>query len=106
MWGLWITFISIFLISSEFPSAGVFLRNWVAISIILLCLHGFYDWHSDKFSSFTSLNALNALRKKIGVKKGDVKTLKSYYDNNTSNGSDESWTFSYYDYLLGTRFPE
>ena len=105
MWGLWVTFLGSFLISGELPSAGVFLRNWVSISLVLLSLHGYCYWHSDKFSSFGSLSALEELRKRLDVNKGDVTTLDSY-STPAKVGTDELWTFTHADYALGTRHPD
>ena len=105
MWGLWLTFLGSFLIRGNLPSASIFLRNWIIISLILMSLHGYYYWHSDKFSSFASLRALEALRETLGTNKGDVKSLDSYYRNKRCFGSDAPWTFTHFDYALGTRFP-
>ena len=105
MWGLWVTFLGSFLIAGELPVAVVFLRNWVVISLILLSLRGYYYWHSDKFSSFASLSALEELRRRLGVSKGDATRLDSY-ETLATIGSDELWTFTHDDYALGTRHPD
>jgi len=105
MWGLWVTFLGSFLISGVLPTAGEFLRNWIVISLVLLSLHGYYYWHSDKFSSFASLSALNELRKKLGVSKGDATKLDSY-STLAKVGADELWTFTHTDYAIGTRHPD
>lgn len=104
MWALWITFLGSFLMIGYLPSPGVFLRNWLVISVILLSLHGYYYWHADKFSSFATLKTLETLQSRLGVKKGDAERLD--IRKNTPEGSHASWTFTHSDYALGTRFPE
>ena len=103
VWGLWVTFLGSFMFTDSLPDAPIFLRNWVVISIILLSLHGYYKWHSDKFSSFTALDALERLRNKLALKKGDMTALSDYQEK--IDGADAPWTFTCGDYMLGTRFP-
>lgn len=103
LWGLWVTFLGTYLIAGTLPSPGVFLRNWVAISIILIALHGFYYWHADKFSTFASLSALEKLRRTLGLQRGDFSKLKS--SDRVFAGEDPPWTFTHSDYMLGTRSP-
>ena len=105
MWGLWVTFLGSFLFLGELPSAGAFLRNWILISIILLSLHGFYYWHSDKFSCFASLSGIEILREKLGVGKSNLEELDSRYTKKLV-GTEAPWTFTHEDYELGTRFPD
>ena len=106
MWGLWVTFLGSFVIGGKLPSAGVFLRNWIVISVVLLSLHGYYYWHSDKFSSFTSLSAIEELRKKLRVNKGDVDKLDAYDTSTKVGAAGALWTFTHTDYALGTRHPD
>ena len=103
LWGLWVTFLGTYLIAGTLPSPGVFLRNWVVISIILISLHGFYYWHTDKFSTFASLSALEKLRKTLGLQRGELSKLGS--SSETFTGEDAPWTFTHTDYMLGTRSP-
>ncbi len=103
MWGLWVTFLGSYMFTDTLPSPGVFIRNWVVISIVLLSLHGFYYWHTDKFSTFASLSALEKAREQLGVKKGDLSKLESC--GRVFMGEDAPWTFTHTDYMLGTRSP-
>ena len=103
MWGLWVTFLGSFLILGYLPRVGLFLRNWLVISVILLSLHGYYYWHSDKFSSYAALSTLETLRDRIGVEKGDIETHDTIRESPA--GSDAPWTFTHDDYAIGTRFP-
>ena len=103
MWGLWVTFLGSFLILGYLPRVGLFLRNWLVISVILLSLHGYYYWHSDKFSSYAALSTLETLRDRIGVEKGDIETHDTIRESPA--GSDAPWTFTHGDYAIGTRFP-
>ena len=104
MWGLWVTFLGSFLFLGELPSAGVFLRNWIVVSIILLSLHGYYYWHSDKFSYFASLSGIEILRKRLGIEKSTLDNLDSLYDKKLI-GSEAPSVFTHEDYGIGGRFP-
>ena len=104
LWGLWITFLGSYLIAGTLPSPGMFLRNWVGISIILISLHGFYHWHTDKFSGFANLSGLEKIRDMLGLKRGDLSKLRSC--ERVFVGQDAPWTFTYTDYMFGTRSPQ
>ena len=104
MWGLWVTFLGTILIMESIPSIGMFLRNWIMISIILLSLHGYYYWHSDKFSFFNNLKGIKKLRRSLSVQKGDFDLL-NIHKNKIFLGCEASWTFTHQDYKLGTEFP-
>ena len=103
MWGLWVTFISSFLMLGELPESGLFLRNWLITTIIILSLHSYYYWHADKFSSYAGLGTLETLRSRVGVEKGDIETQDTIEEE--TPGFSAPWTFTHFDYSLGTRFP-
>ena len=66
--GLWVTFLGSYMITNTLPTPGTFLRTWIVMTIVLLSLHGFYHWHTDKFSSFAGLSALATARGQLGLK--------------------------------------
>jgi hypothetical protein len=103
VWGLWVTFLGSYLFSNTLPNPSIFIRNWVIISIILLSLHGFYYWHTDKFSTFASLSGVEKVRELIGIKKGDLSKLEPC--NKIFLGADPPWTFTDNDYIIGTKSP-
>ena len=103
LWGLWVTFLGSLLILGDLPSAGIFLRNWIIISIILLSLHSFYYWHSDKFSSFTILKGVESIRDKLNLEGGDLNSLSKF--TLKLKGPEAPWTFTHQDYGIGAKFP-
>jgi hypothetical protein len=104
IWGLWVTFLGTIIITEQVCRPPLeFLRNWITISVILLGLHGYYDWHSDKFSTFTTLEGVKKLRSKMGVKKSDLELLSSCQEKFSNSGA--VWTFTQEDHELGTEFP-
>jgi hypothetical protein len=102
-WGLWVTFLGSYMITNTLPTPGTFLRTWIVTTIVLLSFHGFYHWHTDKFSSFAGLSALEKARGMLGLKRGDFSELKS--SDRVFTGEDPPWTFTHTDYMLGTRSP-
>jgi uncharacterized membrane protein len=102
IWGLFVTFLGTPLIAGEFPTTGLFFRNWIIISIVLLSIHGYYYWHSDKFSQYNILRAVEILRERLKLEKGVINNASC---DKKFTGADASWTFTHTDYALGTRFP-
>lgn len=103
MWGLWITFSSSYLFLGSLPNTQYFFRNWILISMILLSLHGFYYWHSDKFSIFNALQGIELIRKKMGLKKGELSSVDACKQKFV--GTEAPWNFTHRDYSIGTRYP-
>ena len=100
-WGLWITFLGSFILLNSLPDSALFLQTWMIITIILVCLHGYYYWHSDKFSDLMTLESVEKIRSKIGINKSTIQNLKS--KSNILEGSDRHWIFSHSDYIVGTQ---
>lgn len=99
LWGVWLTFFCSFLFLGKLPTPGIFFRNWILTTISLLCLSGFYYWHSDKFSEYGILKGICILRHRLGVKAGDHNLLSPL--PHKVKGSEAPFVFTAKGYSLG-----
>ena len=103
LWGLWITFFCSFLFLERLPNMGIFFRNWLVVTITLLCLSGFYYFHSDKFSEYAILKGIGIIRERLGIKAGDLELLSS--NTEKLKGHEAPFVFTTEDYTLGSVYP-
>lgn len=103
LWAVWVTFFSSFLFLGKLPSSSIFFRNWIVTFITMLCLRGYYYWHSDKFSDYAILDGVNILRERMNVEAGDLETLDSL--DVKLKGPEAPFTFTHEDYAVGSRYP-
>jgi len=103
-WSMWLNILLSFVFLDKFPPIQIFFRNWICTALILVCLNGFYYWHSDKFTWYSIIENVKLLRKKLNVSKGDLNKLTREIKN--INGHDPLWVFTHIDHSLGTVHPD
>ena len=91
IWSYVLSYLSCMILLDKFPPSYLFIQLFLILWFILISMHVFFDWHSDKFSSYTIINNTQKLRKKLNVKKNNVLSVRT----EEIKGWEEPWTFVY-----------
>lgn len=74
-YALVITLAASIIFVNGFPPASTFLQMAIVTWLALMSFHSYFSHHADKFSSYTIDSNLAAVRKKLGLEKGDLSKL-------------------------------